>query len=141
HVNLRAAGRTSFSCIDVSANAKLGNRVERNVEARVGFLRLFLNAAGVDAIESEVTVIERVTREADCPLGAISIVNRAGHKQHQAGPVSPADGYAFDLILINQTAQLCGATIQRFKRWDYLYGSGDSSDFKSQIHCAGLSNG
>src|SRR5262249_23637872 len=63
HIDLRTAGRSRLGRINISADAELGNRVERNIKPRVGLLRLFLNAARIYAIESEVTVIERVAGE------------------------------------------------------------------------------
>src|SRR5437762_263726 len=48
--NLRATGGAAFGGIDSGAHAKLGDGVQRNVQARVGLLRLFLHTARVDAV-------------------------------------------------------------------------------------------
>ena len=63
HVDLRAAGRAGFGGVVGGADAELGDGVEGDVQARVGLLGLFLDAAGVDAVEGEVAVVERMAVE------------------------------------------------------------------------------
>lgn len=56
-VDLRSAGGATFRSIVRSADAELGNGIERDVQSRVGLLRLLPHAAGVDAVKSEVAVV------------------------------------------------------------------------------------
>src|SRR5262249_6955371 len=138
HVDLGAPGSSSLGCVDISADAKFRNRVERNVKSRVGLLCLFLDSAGVDPVKSEVAVIQRMTREADGPLGAVSIINCARDEQYQACPVPAADRNPLDLIFVDEAANLCRTSVERVRGGCHLYGSGDRSDLQPDIHRARL---
>ena len=58
HADLRAAGRAGLGGVHGGADAELGNGVERDVQAPVSLVGLLLDAAGIDAVEGEVAVIE-----------------------------------------------------------------------------------
>ena len=64
-IDLRAAGGAALGGVDARGDAEFGDRIERDVQAGLGLLRLFLDAAGVDAVEREVAVVERVAVEAN----------------------------------------------------------------------------
>ena len=87
----------AFGGVVRGADAELGDGVQRDVEARIGLLRLLLHAAGVDAVESEVAVVERVADESDAALRAVTVIDGSRREQHQAGPVAAADGNLLDL--------------------------------------------
>ncbi len=72
HADLRAAGGSGLGGVVRSADAKFGDGVERDVQPRVRLLRLFLHAAGIDAVEHEVAVVERVAVELDGALPAVA---------------------------------------------------------------------
>ena len=75
HVDLCATGRSAFGRVIGGADAELGDRIERNVESGVGPLGLLLHAAGVDAVEGEVAVIQRMAGETDLALAAVCVVD------------------------------------------------------------------
>ena len=104
HADLRAAGRAGFGGVDCGADAELGDGVEGDVQPRIGLLGLLLDAAGVDAVEDEVAVIERMAVELDGALPAVAVVDGARRQQHEAGPVPPVDRNLFDLLGFHQAA-------------------------------------
>jgi hypothetical protein len=78
HLHLDASGRSALRRVDRGAHAELGDRIERDVEARLGLLRLLLHAVVVDAVERVVGIVDRVAVEADAALRAVAVVDRAG---------------------------------------------------------------
>src|SRR5947207_1786677 len=98
HVDLRAAGGAGFGCVVRSADPKLRDGIERNIEPRIGLLGLLLHAAGINAVEREVAVVEGVAGKADAALRAIAVINGSGGEQAQAGPVAAADRNFLDLL-------------------------------------------
>jgi len=67
-VDLRATRRAAFGCVRGGTYAEFGDRLQRDVQVRIGFLRLLLDAAGVNAIEGIVFVIQRPAIESDVVL-------------------------------------------------------------------------
>src|SRR5262249_57143938 len=101
-----APRRAALGGIDGGADTKLRDGVESDIEPGVGFLRLFLDAAGVDAVKSKVAVVQGVAGEADGALGAVAVIDSAWRQQHQAGPVTSADRNLFNLLGFNQATHL-----------------------------------
>src|SRR5215813_2593562 len=101
-VDLSAAGRAALGCVDAGANAKLRDGVESDVEPGVGFLSLLLYPAGVDAVKSEIAIVQGVAGEADGALGPVTVIDGAWRQQHQAGPISSANRNLFNLLSFNQ---------------------------------------
>ncbi len=102
HVDLNAAGRAAFRGVDRRADAELGDRIEGDVQPRFRLLRLLLNTVVVDAVESVVGIVDRVTIEPNAALRAVTVVNRAGRQHHQTGPVTAADRNLLDLLFFDQ---------------------------------------
>src|SRR6266478_3199527 len=100
-VDLRSTCGSARGRVVRCADAEFLDRVECDIEPGIGFLRLFLDSAGVHAIEGEVAVVKRVAGESDRPLRAISIIDGTWSEQHQAGPIAAADRDFLDLGRIN----------------------------------------
>src|SRR5262249_17492459 len=105
-VDLSAAGRAALGCVDAGADAELRDGVESDVEPGVGFLSLLLYAAGVDAVKSEIAIVQGVAGEADGALGPVTVIHGAWPQQHQAGPITSADRNLFNLLSFNQATNL-----------------------------------
>src|SRR6202041_3745074 len=68
YVDLRAARGAALRSVIGRADPKFGDGVERDVQPGIGLLRLLLDAAGIDAVESKVAVIQGMAAEADAAL-------------------------------------------------------------------------
>ena len=141
HLDLHAAGGAALGGVDRRADAKLGDRVERDVEPRLRFLRLLLHAVVVDAVEGIVRVVDGVTVEADVALRAVAVIHRARGQQHQAGPVAAADRNFLDLLRFDQSADFGRRPVERFKRGRYFHRLGDGTDLQTSIDGARLADG
>ncbi len=140
HVDLRAARGPALGGIDSGAHAKLGDGVQRNVQARVGLLRLFLHTAGVDAVERKIAVVEGVPVEADAALRAVAVVDCPGDQGHQAGPVAPADRNLLDLGRFDDAGDFRRASFQSRCRAQYLDRSVGCRHLQPGILCQRLAN-
>ena len=116
YLDLDAAGGTAFRGIDRGAHAKLGDGIERDVEARFGLLGLLLHTVVINAVEGVIGVVDGVAVEADIALRAVAVVDRARSQHHQAGPVASADRNFLDLLRLNQTADFGRGSVERFQR-------------------------
>ena len=71
-----------------AVDAILFDRVLRNLQAGLRFLRLFLNASGVNSVEPEVVVVAGAAGKANRALVAASVVLREGSEKSEARPVA-----------------------------------------------------
>ena len=137
-VDLRAARGARLRRVVGGADAELVDRVQRDVEAGIGLLGLFLHAGGVDAVEGEVVVVERMSGEADVALRAVSIVDRARRQNHQAGPVAAADRDLLDLRRFNHAAHLRVGAIQHLGRRRDFHRLRSAPDLQARVDGPGL---
>src|ERR1700733_6560315 len=82
-------------------DAELFDRRRRNSEPHEGLLRLVHDIGRVDAIISEVVVIEAAAREADATLVAASGIDRAGSQSSECGPVPSIQRKLLGLLLLD----------------------------------------
>src|SRR5262249_2664524 len=105
-LDLWSASGSAFGRVDGAAHPELGERVERDVQASLGLLRLFLDTVVVDAIEGVVRVVNGVPVEADVALGAVAEVDGARRQEHKARPIPAADRKFLDLRCFDFSAHL-----------------------------------
>ncbi len=77
---------------------------------------LLLDSAGIDTLESEVTVVERVAVEADIALTSSTAVDRPGRERHQRSPVPAIERNISDLRRFDHAIDLGTAAIKQFRR-------------------------
>src|SRR2546423_13816134 len=81
--DLTASGRSTLRRVESRADTEFGNRFERNLQPRFRLLGLFLDSAGIDAVEGEVVVVARAAVEANVAFGPARSVDRSGREHHQ----------------------------------------------------------
>ena len=115
-VHLRAARGAAFGGVHGGTDAEFGDRLERNVQVRVGLLRLLLDAAGINTIERIVFVIERPAIESNGVLliGGVG-VNCARRQRHQSSPVAAVKRDLLDLLGLDHNADFRRAAVERFR--------------------------
>src|ERR1035437_4045177 len=114
-VDLCAARSAAFCGVHGGTDAEFGDRLQGDVQVRVGFLCLLLDATGVNAIEGIVFVIQRPAIEPDVVLIAGSGVNGARRQCHQASPVAAVERDFLDLLGFNHSADFRRAAVERFQ--------------------------
>src|SRR5262249_51784473 len=82
-IDLSASSGTAFRSVDGGVYTELGDRFQRDLQSRFRFLWLFLDAAGINAIEREVVVVSGTAVEADIAFRTTSSIDGTRSHQHQ----------------------------------------------------------
>src|SRR5262245_11175497 len=85
HTDLATARSSAFCGIHSSAHAKFGDGFERNLQSCFGLLRLLLNTASIDAIESEIVIVTRTSVEANIAFGPARCIDGSWSEHHESG--------------------------------------------------------
>ena len=100
-MNLHSAGSPAFRGVNGRTHTKLGDRIQRDIETRLGLLRLLLHAVVVDAVERIVGVVDGMAVEADVPLRTVAVIHSARREHHEAGPITAAYRDLLDLLRLD----------------------------------------
>jgi hypothetical protein len=81
--------RSIFDVVEGAIDTLFLDRILGDLQARLRLLCLFLNAAGVYAVNRKVIVVAGTSGESNRPLVAAAVVLRERSQQGEGGPVAP----------------------------------------------------
>src|SRR5450631_530071 len=140
HIYLATSLGAVFRIVQGAANAIFVDSVLGDLQARLRFLRLFLNTACVDPINLKVVVVARTPRETNGSLVATAVILSEGRQESETGPVAPIVREICDLASINDRRRFPGTAVRWAPRSLHLNFFRDSADFKTDIQRASLAN-
>src|SRR5580700_10583479 len=88
HVNLAAGLGAIFCIVQGAADPILLDRIRGYLQAGLGFLGLFLDSAGVNAIKLKVVIISRPASETNRSLIAATVVLSKGGEKCKTCPIA-----------------------------------------------------
>ena len=111
HVDLTTGLRAILRIVQGTVDAILFDGVLRDLQTGLRFLRLLLNAAGVNTIERKIVIVTGAPGEADRSLIATAIILRERSKQRKTGPISTIVGKIRDLFRVDYGCRLGGNAV------------------------------
>ncbi len=112
HVDLATRLGAIFRIVQSAADAIFLDCVLRNLQARLRFLGLFLNAACVHAVNLKIIVVARSSCEANGSLIAATVILGERREQRETGPVAPVVREIRDLTRINDGGRFGGTAVR-----------------------------
>src|SRR5271157_1120387 len=88
-IDLSAGLGSIFDVIEGAVDPVLFDCILRDLQSRLRFLRLFLNASGIDAVDRKIVVVAGAAGETNRSLVAAPVVLRERSQQREGGPIAP----------------------------------------------------